>query len=1424
MAILPVKADFFIAQSHLGPLGGQGLGEKMQLPSSKISGLQGRTRLIFGVIAALVGSLVLTAPSHAVSITIPFVCGAGTYDITYPDSSDTSTNGVVSNGFSCTGDLVIDPSASEIGYEAFYNGGFGGSHITSVFTGENVTIIDDFAFKANIQMTRVTMGDKLTTILYAAFYKNVPDTTLTVVSPGRSLSSIGSLAFFNSNFHVITLPRSLAGATIDNSTFLMSGSDRSPNIAYYCQSYPPGNLHGLTLTEFCLNSATPTGGSAPGVRHLTLHGIGFEVGDSVKLGDETFTAQVLDSATATIDTPGLQLTPGMYVRIVHADGGWAETTLPDPCYEIVGETLTSGSQCVGSVLIPAEVKHIADGAFLGNTDVTSVDFPEGLLTIGANAFDGTNLSSVTIPDSVTDIGIEAFAGNEDGTINHLRNLTTVVIGNGLITVPGDIFARNDALTTVTLGDHVQTIERYAFFRTNLSGITIPASVKVIVENAFDYSNLSSITFAENSQLEEIGTLAFKNTSLASFFIPDSVTAIAPDIFGDNISSTSLTQVSYCYSPAALTYDSLTAGSALGNWSAIKQRVCANGYKLNSLSLSNTLLSDEFNPTQFNYNAPLGVMVESTTITWSLLDQNSSVEIRKGIDHSFEPSGGETETSYFLNTGENLFSLRVTAVDLITVETYTVSIYRESPPVFAPPFFNGGPIDTGQVQVIKTLAASSDGKKVIAGLDNAKIVRTDNGGTTWSLLENAPSQSWYQLASSSNGVNLAGVTGAGQLYFSKDSGSTWSASSLTELDFDEPVPYSLAISGDGKHLIYATEYAVYFSDDSGATFTASRIATVKGVPASTLAPTPEAYLVTISSDGLTMFAASWEHLFKSIDGGITWVEKSSITGLGAHGYNGLFQGSTGGLVVAAVYGDWIYKSIDGGDTFIKLTTIPTLTGTDAPTGYCGITSSGDGLRMLVKSCNGNFGLTIDGGESWVESGNSGGWDGLISADGSAIWISDLVTPGEVQKGTDRPFSVSSGSTLGGTTVIIYGYGFQKGISVDFDGVSATVNSMTETTITVTTPAHSAGTVYITLTNPDSGTATYEAAFTYIAPVVRSSYGGVSIPTATIEQPVRASLTSSIGGSFSAYIPGESSSTNKLIQVAVPGSATSADVTFVLAPISTPTDTTAGFTALKLTAVKTSDGTSVVSFDKPLQITIPAGAQNAPLAWSIDGFSWSTLPKLTSAVLPEGQQDGYFINSDGSFTLFTRHLTIFGLRKAQALLSLSSDITNVQVSKNALLSISGGSGDGTVQYSSTTTSICSVSSVGVVTAISAGSCSITAHKLASGIYIDSTATVSLTISGPVQESAQETKPASILSILSKSTKKVTFKVNLSKAYKSKVAAIELYSKVKGKKKEIVLGRVKLNKSGDATLTVKNLSLKGKVAKVKIGSKYLAAVTLK
>lgn len=120
-------------------------------------------------------------------------------------------------------------------------------------------------------------------------------------------------------------------------------------------------------------------------------------------------------------------------------------------------------------------------------------------TIGACAFkDCTGITVVTIPTSVQEIGSDAFAGcTSVNTLNWnavncwsigelpTSGITTVNIGNTVESLPNN-FVKESAITDINIPASVTAIGDSAFFGcTGITSLTIPESVSSIHDNAFE---------------------------------------------------------------------------------------------------------------------------------------------------------------------------------------------------------------------------------------------------------------------------------------------------------------------------------------------------------------------------------------------------------------------------------------------------------------------------------------------------------------------------------------------------------------------------------------------------------------------------------------------------------------------------------------------------------------------------------------------------------------------------------------------------------------------------------------------------------------------------------------------------------------------------------------------------------------------------
>lgn len=213
--------------------------------------------------------------------------------------------------------------------------------------------------------------------------------------------------------------------------------------------------------------------------------------------------------------------------------------------EDILKSVVDGS--VTSIKIPDNTTKIKDYLFYEDTNLTNVEFPQGLesignyafykcnlkhctlpkniTTLGVNCFRGCDLQELTIPSSVTEIGNYAFSENVSlknvtipesvttlGTyiFNGCIGLTDAVINSNITTIPSAIFYECSSLERVTLPSNITEIGNGAFrYCEKLTSINLPSTLTKI--GSYSFENCKTITDITISyDVSSIGTNAFKN--------------------------------------------------------------------------------------------------------------------------------------------------------------------------------------------------------------------------------------------------------------------------------------------------------------------------------------------------------------------------------------------------------------------------------------------------------------------------------------------------------------------------------------------------------------------------------------------------------------------------------------------------------------------------------------------------------------------------------------------------------------------------------------------------------------------------------------------------------------------------------------------------------------------------------------------------
>lgn len=109
-------------------------------------------------------------------------------------------------------------------------------------------------------------------------------------------------------------------------------------------------------------------------------------------------------------------------------------------------------------------------------------------------------------------------------------------------------------------------------------------------------------------------------------------------------------------------------------------------------------------------------------------------------------------------------------------------------------------------------------------------------------------------------------------------------------------------------------------------------------------------------------------------------------------------------------------------------------------------------------------------------------------------------------TISSISPTTGPVAGGTVVTIAGTNLENATAVDFGAAGATVTADSTTSVTVTTPAGSAGAVTVSVTTP-SGTANAPQQFTYVVPPPPPGITGISPATGSAAGGTAVTITGS-----------------------------------------------------------------------------------------------------------------------------------------------------------------------------------------------------------------------------------------------------------------------------------------------------------------------------
>ncbi|MBR5102078.1 MAG: leucine-rich repeat protein, partial [Muribaculaceae bacterium] len=175
---------------------------------------------------------------------------------------------------------------------------------------------------------------------------------------------------------------------------------------------------------------------------------------------------------------------------------------------------------IASIVLPQAIENIGEAAFASCQNLTNIEFPPTLTTIGDYAFSASGLTQVTLPESITTLGICVFS--------HCSNLTQATIGT--TTTGNGTFLADTLLSQVNMAAAVRFIGDNAFTgckALNAIEIEQPSQLSAIGVKAFMESGLQELNLSE---LDSIGAFAFAKSAIGAANYPAAITAVEPGTF------------------------------------------------------------------------------------------------------------------------------------------------------------------------------------------------------------------------------------------------------------------------------------------------------------------------------------------------------------------------------------------------------------------------------------------------------------------------------------------------------------------------------------------------------------------------------------------------------------------------------------------------------------------------------------------------------------------------------------------------------------------------------------------------------------------------------------------------------------------------------------------------------------------------------
>jgi photosystem II stability/assembly factor-like uncharacterized protein len=323
-----------------------------------------------------------------------------------------------------------------------------------------------------------------------------------------------------------------------------------------------------------------------------------------------------------------------------------------------------------------------------------------------------------------------------------------------------------------------------------------------------------------------------------------------------------------------------------------------------------------------------------------------------------------------------------------------------------------------------------------------ILKTTDGGNTWSALTTGATAIFYSIAFGNEQIGCAAPSTAGYIYRTTDAGSTW-----TQISISAGVIIR-SISFVSQNTVYMVGYISSGSSYTGVVLKSTDGGATWSQPVTVCSTLLQAIHFTSPTTGYV--TGSYDTVYKTTDGGATWVLSTNglyINPSSTTTYYGIDFASANVGCISGTSGQ-IYKTTNGGSSW-----------SSCANGYVITDTTVYGLGRSIKSYSINSISCISADTMYAVASYTSNTIIMKTVDGGQSWYQQLSTSASKPKFNSICFPTSKIGYVVGNTGAAYRWNETESYSWSpATGLSATnitnpiANPKTTTTYTVTRTTH------------------------------------------------------------------------------------------------------------------------------------------------------------------------------------------------------------------------------------------------------------------------------------------------------------------------------------------------------------------------------------